>query len=183
MNMTMDRRRVCLALGALLLAGFAHAQAAETPVQIVTTIYKVSAGKNGKYEGVSAIQDKRIRSRYFSAKLASLFDRAQKEERRSGDAIIDFDPVTNSQDPSVIDLSIASEKEDDKSAIVVAKFRTLLVGAEAMTVRYDFIREKGGWRLDDIRGTVDKDTWSFRHILTQGIAETEKQPSLSKGQK
>ncbi|WP_210186007.1 MULTISPECIES: DUF3828 domain-containing protein [unclassified Beijerinckia] len=181
--MMMDRRRVCLVLGSLLPAELAWAQAVETPAQIVAALYKASAGKNGKYEGPSAIQDKRIRGRYFSAKLGSLFDRAEKEQTRTGDAIIDFDPITNSQDPSVIDLSITSEKEDDKSAVVAAKFRTLLVGAEAMTVRYDFIREKGGWRLDDIRGTVDKDAWSFRQNLTQGIAETEKQPALPKGRR
>ncbi|MBN9083490.1 MAG: DUF3828 domain-containing protein [Rhizobiales bacterium] len=178
---TMDRRRACLILGALLPAGMASAQTAETPVQVVTAIYKASAGKNGKYEGPTAVQDKRMRGRYFSAKLASLFDRAQKEERRTGDVIVDFDPITNSQDPSVIGLSITSEKEDDKSAVVAAKFRTTLQGRDTMTVRYDLIREKGGWRIDDIRGTVDKDAWSFRQILTQGIAETAKQPAQPKG--
>lgn len=179
----MDRRRVCVALGAILSASFAHAQTAETPVRIVTTIYKVTAGKNGKYDGPSAIEDKSIRARYFSAGLASLFDRTRQMERRSNEPIIDFDPITSSQDPAVHNLAIASEKEEDGRAIVAARFLYSPQDKEPIIVRYHFIREKGGWRLDDITGATGNESWSLRQIMTDGIAAAEKELTGRKGRK
>lgn len=179
----MDRRRFCLALGAILPASFVHAQTAETPAQIVTTIYKISAGKSGKYDGPSAIEDKRLRGRTFSAGFASLYDRTRQMERRVNEPIIDFDPVTSSQDPMVHNLSIASEKEEGGVAIVAARFLYSPQDKEPFVVRYHFIREKGGWRLDDITGATGNDTWSLRQIMTEGIAAAEKQLAERKGRK
>ena len=34
------------------------------------------------------------------------------------------------------------------------------------TIRYDFVREAGGWKIDEIKGAVDGDVWSLRAILT-----------------
>jgi len=32
-------------------------------------------------------------------------------------------------------------------------------------VRYDFVREPGGWKIDDFRGAVDGKPWSVRQLL------------------
>jgi hypothetical protein len=33
------------------------------------------------------------------------------------------------------------------------------------TIRYDFVREAGGWKIDEIKGAVDGETWSLRAII------------------
>ncbi len=36
-----------------------------------------------------------------------------------------------------------------------------------MTVRYDFVREGNLWKIDNIRGAVEKTPWSVREMLTE----------------
>ena len=74
-----------------------------------------------------------------------------------------FDPVSNSQDPLVRAPKVAVEKQDDKSAIVAATFRSY--NDKSITVRYDLVRERGAWKIDDIRGTVDGEEWSVRKMM------------------
>ena len=33
------------------------------------------------------------------------------------------------------------------------------------TIRYEFARESAGWKIDDIKGTVDGQPWSIRVLL------------------
>jgi hypothetical protein len=35
------------------------------------------------------------------------------------------------------------------------------------TVHYDFVREGGQWKIDDIRGTAEGTPWSMREILVR----------------
>jgi len=34
------------------------------------------------------------------------------------------------------------------------------------TIRYDLVREAGGWKIDEIKGAVDGKAWSLRAMLT-----------------
>ena len=34
-------------------------------------------------------------------------------------------------------------------------------------MRYDLVRERGAWKIDDIRGTVDGKEWSIRKLLRE----------------
>jgi hypothetical protein len=49
--------------------------------------------------------------------------------------------------------------------MIAATFRTH--NNERMTVRYDLLRERGTWKIDDIRGTVDGKEWSIRKLLRE----------------
>ena len=33
-------------------------------------------------------------------------------------------------------------------------------------IRYEFVREAGGWKIDEIKGAVDGEAWSLRAIIT-----------------
>ena len=45
---------------------------------------------------------------------------------------------------------------------------------EATVVTYDFIRQDDGWRINDVKGTTNKEAWSVRKILAaSGRAPTE----------
>ena len=154
----MNRRSLCLAL---VLAPCASAFAAgETPRDIVAMLYRVSAGKSGKYEGPSAFFDAKIRRANFSksllAALAAL-DRLSKKKNEPG---LDFDPITNSQDPSVKNLKITQTD----AATVVAAFQS--EGAAKTTeVRYVFVEEGGGWRLDTMSGVAGDEPWELRKLV------------------
>ena len=37
------------------------------------------------------------------------------------------------------------------------------------TVRYDFVYEAGGWKIDDIKGASDGEPWSIREMLTTSL--------------
>jgi hypothetical protein len=76
-----------------------------------------------------------------------------------------FDPVSNSQDPLVRAPRVAVEKQDGRTATVAATFRSH--DNESDTVRYDLVRERGAWKIDDIRGTVDGKEWSLRKLLRE----------------
>ena len=72
--------------------------------------------------------------------------------------ILDFDPVTDSQDPLVARLSIAAESDTAAAA-------TFYSGEERHVVRYVFKRESGGWRIDDISGGEGDGKWDLREII------------------
>jgi hypothetical protein len=37
------------------------------------------------------------------------------------------------------------------------------------TMRYDFVREAGQWKIDDIKGTADGRSWSIRSMLAASL--------------
>ena len=158
----MNRRQILLAAfaGSLAIPAFA---AGETPQDIVTRIYKVSAGPKGDYSGESGFSDKGIRAAFFSKGFLAAIVKMDKKSARTNEPILDFDPVTASQDPSVTRLKIDTESTAADRASVTATFYAH--GSKTPTiVRYLFILEGGGWRLDDIAGDVDGDKWSVREI-------------------
>jgi len=159
----MNRRAFCVLAGALAPA-FAWAQPVLNPRGIVELIYRISAGADGAYQGESAIMKSANRQRWFSRYLAAKWAAMEKEQKRSGGVILDFDPVTNSQDPSVKQLEISVEKQDGLNAIVAARFFAHDEKAPVV-VRYYFKKEAGAWKIDDIAGEAGKDKWSLREIL------------------
>jgi hypothetical protein len=84
--------------------------------------------------------------------------------KKLNEPILDFDPVTNSQEPSVLNLSVAVESAEAAKTIVAASFdresRPL-----RNVVRYVFVRDGGGWKLDDMRGEEGDDKWDLRELM------------------
>ncbi len=70
--------------------------------------------------------------------------------RPRGDIVIDFDPITNSQDPSVKSFAVTPEKLDNGTATIAVKMTTGYAepsdNPADTVVRYDFVRDGGHWK-------------------------------------
>jgi hypothetical protein len=173
MRNALCRNRISMGIAAAFLglcfvsSAFAAPKVAHEPVEIVTEIYRVAAGPNGKYEGQSAIENKQVRKQYFSKSLVAALVAMKKREKDG--PILDFDPITNSQDPSVKNLSITQESKTDTKAVVVAKFFSF-DEKEPSIVRYDFIKDGADWKIDEITGQRGGDktqAWSLRKVISE----------------
>src|SRR5271170_7163450 len=132
------------------------ARAAEpSATDVVTGIYRIYAGPKGDYQAGS-IEDKRI-AVLFTISLRKALAAVNGRSRKVNEPILDFDPVTDSQDPQVERLSIAA-----KSDIVVAA--TFFSGAVKHVVRYVFKPQGDALRIDDISGGSGADAWDLRRI-------------------
>jgi hypothetical protein len=122
----------------------------------VTGIYRIYAGPKGDYQAGS-IEDKRI-AVLFTTSLRKALAAMNARSRKSNEPILDFDPVTDSQDPQVERLSIAAESD----SVVAATFFS---GAVKHVVKYDIKPEGGGFEIDDISGGSGADAWDLRQII------------------
>ena len=163
---TLSRRMVLLA-GVALAASPALASAADSPAALITAIYQRAAAGKGDSGGQFVWLNARSRPRWLSASLVRLWAEADAKVQPGDEGPPGFDPVTNSQDPLVRAFTVATEKQDGKTATVAATFRSH--NNESLTVRYDLVRERGAWKIDDIRGTVDGKEWSIRRLLRTGM--------------
>jgi hypothetical protein len=58
-------------------------------------------------------------------------------------------------DKAILAVTITGHRNDRKPADLI--------------VRYDFVREVGSWRIDDIKGSSDGEAWSIRKMLTDSL--------------
>ena len=160
----MITRRALLLTGAAgLLAGAIphHALAAppspDDPVAIVNAIYARAAKGKGDGGGGFISQTKAAKAKYLSKALVALWAKADAHTPKGDVGPIDFDPVTNSQEPDVKSFKVEAEKLDaDKAVIAVT-----IAGHDAPrakpadnTIRYHFVRDDGQWKIDGSRVTV-----------------------------
>jgi Protein of unknown function (DUF3828) len=150
------------------------------PVGIVSEIYtRVTKGK-GDQGGGFVTDTKAAKAKYLSKPLIALWAKADAATPKDEVGAIDFDPVTNSQDPDVKSFTLATEKLDpDKATIAVTltSHRAERVNAVDQVIRYDFVHEGDKWKIDDIRGAVDGKPWSIRELLTQYLKDVERPAS------
>lgn len=154
----MKRRTFLLLAGASLLAPAALAAEA-TPAEVVTAVYRLYAGPKGDYQNGS-LEDKRVAVLLTKSLRAALKAMDARSKARN-EPILDFDPVTDSQDPMVERLSIAPQSE----SVVAATFFS---GDVKHVVRYVLARENGAWKIDDIKGGEGDDKWDLRDIIKPG---------------
>ncbi len=162
---------------AALLASIsaAHAQtsaaAADDPQAILNAIYTRAAKGKGNGGGDFIIESKAAKAKYLSKSLVALWAKADAHTPKGDVGPVDFDPVTNSQDPDVKSFKIDPEKrEADKATIavtIIGHRNDRKPGDEVL--RYDFVREANSWKIDDIRGAADGEAWSIRRILTDSL--------------
>jgi hypothetical protein len=168
----MVTRRKLILSGAtgLLAAALPHpAFAADDPTGVLTAIYTRVAKGKGDGGGAFVIQTKAARTKYLSNSLVALWAKADARRRKGGGGPVDFDPVTNSQDPDVKSFKMVVEKQEaDKSiiAVTIDSHQGPPPKPADQTIRYDFVREAGGWKIDEINGAVDGKAWSLRAMLT-----------------
>ncbi|MEH2546488.1 hypothetical protein V1283_003133 [Bradyrhizobium sp. AZCC 2262] len=171
----MITRRELILSGAagLLAATLPHeAPAADDPAGIVTAIYTRAAKGKGDSGGAFVFENKAAKANYLSKSLIALWAKADARTRKGDVGPVDFDPVTNSQDPDVKSFKVAVEKQEaDKATIAVTidghqGSRTKPADG---TIRYDFVRDAGQWKIDDIKGSVEGKPWSIRSLLVDSF--------------
>jgi hypothetical protein len=145
----------------LLAAGAAVPTAARaagdaSPADVVTAIYRAYAGPKGDYQ-TGNLDDKRV-AVYLSRSLRATLKAMDARSRKFNEPILDFDPVTDSQDPEVEKLTIAPAGD----AAAVATFYS---GDVKHVIRYSFVREDGAWKVDDISGGAGDETFDLRDII------------------
>jgi uncharacterized protein DUF3828 len=169
------RRKLILSGATALLATVLPrpAAAADDPAGILAAIYTRVAKGKGDGGGTFVIQTKAARTKYLSNALVALWAKADARTRKGDGGPVDFDPVTNSQDPDVKSFKVAAEKQDaDKATVTVtleSHQRDTRANAADKTIRYDFVREAGAWRINDIMGAVDGSPWSVRALLAAAL--------------
>jgi hypothetical protein len=175
----MITRRTLLLTGAAGLSATARSRFARAapplandPVAIVKAIYARAARGKGDGGGAFVIENKAAKARYLSKALVALWAKADAHTPKGDVGPVDFDPVTNSQEPDVISFSVTAEKlEADEAVIAVT-----IVGRGAPrknpadnAIRYMFVRDGGPWKIDDISGASDGESWSIRGMLTESL--------------
>src|SRR3982074_1801169 len=163
------------AIGLLAAASrpaLADPASANDPRSIVNAIYTRAALGKGDGGGGFLTASKSARARNLSQSLATLWLKADAHTPKGDVGPVDFDPVTNSQEPDVKSFTVTSEKSDaDRATIAVT-----IIGANApranaadAVIRYDFVRDSGQWKIDDIRGAEDGKPWSLRGMLSDSL--------------
>jgi hypothetical protein len=142
------------------------------PLAIVNAIYARVTSGNGDLGGAFMLNEK---PKYFSKSLIGLWAKADAHTPKGDQGPIDFDPATNSQDPSVKSFSAAVEKIETGTATVAVKLQRGLeqppTHGEDDVLRYDFVRDGGHWKIDDIRGAIDAKPWSIRQMLARSLKD------------
>jgi hypothetical protein len=157
--MTRLKMVLLLAVATLLPLG-ARAAGDATPADVVTAIYHIYAGPKGDYQSGN-IDDKRV-APYLTKSLRAAIKAMEARSRKLNEPILDFDPVTDSQDPMVDKLVIAPEGDAGASASFSA-------GDSQRVVHYRLKREDGAWKIDDIAGGSGDDKWDLRDIIKPGV--------------
>ncbi len=156
--------RNAFVIAALFMASFGAAFAGEgNPAALITEVYGV-AGPSGHYkEPLAIFVEAPLREKYLSKRLrAALADMDQRTPE--GDVPnIDFDVVSDSQDPDVRDLKIATESESAGQAVVVADFKSH-DDTERTVLRYELVREDGAWKINNIAAS-GKSNWRASEII------------------
>ena len=170
----MPTRRVLIlsAAAVLLAAGLPRStRAADDPAGVTAIYTRVTNGK-GDTGGNFAVGNKAARAKYLSKSFAGLWAKAGARTRKGDGDPVGFDPITNSQDPDVKSFKVVAEKQDaDKAliAVTVDSHHSERPNPADATIRYDFVRDAGQWKIDDIKGAVDGKPWSIRAILTDSL--------------
>ena len=167
----------CLLTGPLAVALVPRARAAQPspndPVAILTAIYTRAAKGKGNSGGGFVIEDKAAKAKYLSKSLVDLWARADANVPKGDVGPIDFDPVTNSEDPDVKSFKVVAEKLETDTALIAVTITGRMARAKPSDdiVRYKFVREDGKWKIDDISGTSDGEAWSIRDILADSLKD------------
>lgn len=165
------RTFVAAALLAFLAPASAETPGASDPVAILTAIYTRAAKGKGEGGGAFIMENKAAKAKYLSKGLTALWARADAHTPKGDVGPVDFDPVTNSQEPDVKSFKIDADKmEADKAtiAVTITGHRNDRKPADQI-VRYDFVREANGWKIDDIKGSSGGEAWSIRKMLTDSL--------------
>jgi Protein of unknown function (DUF3828) len=160
-----------LLAGAFVRSSLAEPASPSDPAAIITAIYTRAAKGKGDGGGGFVIENKAAKAKYLSKELIALWAKADAHTPKGDVGPVDFDPVTNSQEPDVKSFKLVTDKlEADKAAIAVT-----IIGSRPRSkaadqiVHYDFVRDGDKWKIDDIKGSDDGTAWSIRGMLEESL--------------
>jgi hypothetical protein len=169
----MITRRMLILSGAIsaLTAAEISAQAPSPndPVAIVNSIYTRAAERKGDGGGGFVYENKTAKAKFLSKSLIALWARADAHTPKDDVGPVDFDPVTNSQDPDVKSFKVDAENLAADKAVIAATIADRYTPPRKPAdhvVRYDFVRDGSQWKINDIRGSSDGEPWSIRAMLS-----------------
>jgi hypothetical protein len=142
------------------------------PVAIISAIYSRAAKGKGAGGGAFVTENTEAKAKYLSKSLVALWAKADAHTPKGDVGPVDFDPVTNSQEPDVKSFTVTPEKLDAGTAVIavsIAGNAAPSANAADAVIRYDFVRDGGHWKIDDIRGAVDGKPWSIRSMLSSSL--------------
>src|SRR5260370_28720556 len=151
---------------------FAETPSPNDPTAILTAIYTRAAKGKGDGGGAFVIENKAAKAKYLSKSLVELWAKADAHTPKGDVGLVDFDPVTNSQEPDVKSFKVvATSLEAEKAviAVTIAGRNTPPRKPADRTVRYDFVRDAGDWKIDDIKGTSDGEPCAIRAMLSASL--------------
>ena len=120
------------------------------------------------------VENKAAKAKYLSKSLVKLWAAADAHTPKGDVGPVDFDPVTNSQEPDVKSFEAVAEKLEVNTAVIavtIASRNPLPIKRADNVIRYNFVREGGQWKIDDISGSSDGEPWSVRDLLTDSLKE------------
>lgn len=142
------------------------------PSGIVSRIYTNVVKGKGDGGGGFIMADRTAKAKYFSKSVIALWTKADAHTPKGDVGPIDFDLPTNSQDPGVKSYNLVTEKMDNATATITVTMTNNggpRKNAADDVVRYDFVRDGGHWKIDDIRGAADGAPWSLRGLLRESL--------------
>lgn len=99
-----------------------------------------------------------------SKRLRALLDRDTACSRKNGVCNLDFDVIVNGQDFKITHVQVSSANPQGDKAAVLARFDNFDGKFET---RYEFVRESGAWRLDDVEARAPAaNRWRLSTILS-----------------
>src|SRR4030081_1452756 len=144
----LTRRELMLSGPAGLLAiavaqpASAAAPAPEDPAGIITAIYTRAAKGKGDGGGAFIIESNAVKAKYLSKSLVELWAKADAHTPKGDVGPVDFDPVTNSQEPNVKSFKVVSEKlEADKAVVAVTISGRGAPRPKSVPIRYNLVRD------------------------------------------
>jgi Protein of unknown function (DUF3828) len=160
-----------LLAAAIIHPALAAPPTANDPLAIVNAIYARAAKGKGDTGGGFVIETKAAKAKYLSKALVALWAKADAHTPKGDVGPVDFDPVTNSQEPDVKSFSAVAEKQEADKAVIAVTIKGNTPRAKPVdnTIRYSFVRDDGLWMIDDISGASDGEPWSIRTMLTDSL--------------
>ncbi|MGO9007626.1 MAG: hypothetical protein ACLQIQ_02930 [Beijerinckiaceae bacterium] len=154
-----------LAFGAALAIGGAANAAELSPREIVTELYRLELGPKGDMS-VGPLHDFRdpLIQHRLTRDLQRLVSKMDAFERKTGDVVLDFDPVADGNGAVPLDAMVEATEPSGEKAEAVAKFH--ISSGEEHALTYRFARDDGAWKFDDILGK----NWDLRRLIARAIS-------------
>jgi hypothetical protein len=175
--MVTRRTLILTGMAGLLTIAWSHPALADPPAPndplvIVNAIYARAAKGKGDGGGGFVIENKVAKAKYLSKALIALWAKADAHTPKGDVGPVDFDPVTNSQEPDIKSFKAVAEKLDTDRAVIAVT----IAGRGAPrarpadnVIRYSLVRDDGQWKIDDIAGASDDEPWSIRGMLADSL--------------